>query len=155
MVTFKHVVWAGGVLSGVMFALDISMPQVPPPEQGAADRAVVSAAAPDSLPERDAGRSTVDNPPAPDEPRGAQAATAVVAAPAASRAFASLDKGREQKHARKRRTVRRASPRSAGRRLATGQAGLSPIWSDNNWSWTQSWQGQSDPVAAGRKAVPR
>lgn len=155
MVTFKHVVWAGGVLSCVMFALDISMPQVPPPEQGDADRAVVRAAAPDSLLERDAGRSTVDNPPAPDEPRGAQAETAVVAAPAASQAFASFEKGREQRHARKKRNVRRASPRSAGPRLPTGQAGLSPTWSDNSWSWTQSWQGQSDPVAAGRKGVPR
>jgi hypothetical protein len=155
MVTFKHVVWAGGVLSCVVFALDISMPQMPPPEHGDTDRAVVRTAVPDSLLERAAGRSAVDNSPAADEPHGAKAETAAIAAPAASQAFASFDKGPEQKHAPKKRKVRRASPRSAGPRPATGQAALSPTWDDNSWSWTQSWQGQSDPVAAGRKAVPR
>jgi hypothetical protein len=142
MTTFKEVVWAGGALCCVLFALDIYMPQVPSPEQRDTAPTVVEIAAPDLQVERDAGSATVSSPPATDETRSS-AETAAVTAPVTRQAFASLENGREQKPDRSKRAARRVSPRSTHTRVATAQLAFSPTWNDNSWSWNQSWQGQS------------
>jgi hypothetical protein len=146
MTLFKEVVLAGGALCCVLFALNISTPQVPSPEQGVTDQTIVRiAAAPGSQVEHGAGELLVGSPPALDETRSSEAETAAVAAPVTGQAFASFENGREQKRERSKwaAAARRLSPKSTHARVATAQSAFSPTWNDNSWSWNQSWQGQS------------
>ena len=142
MTTFQELVWAGGALCCVLFALDISMP----PDQGDADQAtIIRAAAHESPVERDAGTVTAGSPPATEEEtHNAQAGTAAVVAPSTTQAFASVENSPDQKHAQQKRDGRRTRPKSAGPRYATAQPAPPRTWNDNSWSWNQSWQGQSD-----------
>ena len=133
----KYLLWVGGVLLCLMFALDAYLPKAAPRRDYDFDRTGLKIAAPDSGIAPDTGAVAVTADPILIEPSDRSSETNVEAQ-TAGQAFGKLESGAPKRPPRKRRA--RLQSAKPAERATTAQNPWSSQWS-SDWSsnWTSSW----------------